>query len=72
MSRRKTELTSKCSVMGVPHCPICNEMLWPPEDTDTLRNEHGERLDSILDAEPGRPVFHDSCYPSNPEHGSIR
>jgi len=69
-SSMRSQLPPKTCVMGVPHCPFCNKMLWPPEKPDNIVNEHGEPLDSVLDATPGRPVFHASCYPKQTENES--
>lgn len=47
---------------GVPHCPACGGMLWPPDWTEQVVTEDGEKLDTVLDAEPGATLYHEECY----------
>lgn len=47
---------------GIPHCPGCGGMLWPPDYTGPVIDEDGEELDSVLDGDPKSAFYHTECY----------
>ena len=57
---------------GIPHCPRCGGMLWPPAYTGSVVTESGRTVDSITDVEGGTTCFHTECYENgNRDHTPV-
>lgn len=52
----------RAKITGIVHCPVCGEMLWPPEATGTVVDESGHQYESVLDADPAEVLYHEDCY----------
>lgn len=56
------EYEHRSHIDGVPHCPACGGMLWPPSYTGNVTCEDGEEMESILDSDPTKVHYHTECY----------
>ena len=52
----------RSNIDGIPHCPYCGGMLWPPDFTGPVITADGERLDSVLDGDPTETYYHVDCW----------
>lgn len=52
----------RASISGVPHCPECGGMLWPPAYTGPVVTEDGEKLESVTDCDPDDVCLHEKCF----------
>lgn len=55
---------------GIPHCPECGGMLWPPEYTEPVVDEDGNEYDQPMNAPAGTVIYHKKCFQAtNKEEG---
>lgn len=52
----------RSNIDGIPHCPHCGGMLWPPDFTGPVVDADGNKLNSILDGDATETYYHVECW----------
>lgn len=68
----RDEYKHRHHIDGVPHCPECGGLLWPPKYSGAVISEDGVRTEDILDADPTDVYYHERCYDAQFNGGTER